>query len=394
MPAKRCWPTRQPELQDRAGTRDGRGLARASRQSAREIRSRTISSKRRWAMLARRPSTTRATACPCRRSPSSNARFAIGSKPLVPNQRFRSCANALAPRRPNRSLNPASRDPLNLSFPNTSLRDILNFIGNPTSINITYDRDVQDRLVTINLSGVTLEQALNQIMTMNQLSLQILSERSIFVFPDTGPEARDLRRAGRSHLLRVCTPTRPSWCRRWAPSCVCQAWRFSRRSSPTRPGTRSPSAPTASVVQIIEEDHSAERQAARRDRHRRRNPGGRSERGRKPTASTSRILAGDDLLAGGVAEQCNRDHQPDAWDDGGGATVGGTQTTAGTGSSTPPSGVRSPPPFNLNTISRGVSTSDFYLAVPTAIVNFLEAIRTRGSSRSRRFGARRARSSP
>jgi general secretion pathway protein D len=34
--------------------------------------------------------------------------------------------------------------------------------------------------------------------------------------------------------------------------------------------------------------------------------------------------------------------------------------------------VTSPPPFNLNTISRGVSTSDFYLAVPTALVRFLE----------------------
>jgi general secretion pathway protein D len=35
--------------------------------------------------------------------------------------------------------------------------------------------------------------------------------------------------------------------------------------------------------------------------------------------------------------------------------------------------VKSPPPFNLNTISRGVSTADFYLAVPTAIVRFLES---------------------
>ena len=35
--------------------------------------------------------------------------------------------------------------------------------------------------------------------------------------------------------------------------------------------------------------------------------------------------------------------------------------------------VVSPPPFNLNTISRGVSTADFYLAVPTAIVRFLES---------------------
>jgi general secretion pathway protein D len=32
-----------------------------------------------------------------------------------------------------------------------------------------------------------------------------------------------------------------------------------------------------------------------------------------------------------------------------------------------------PPPFNLNTISQGVSTADFYLTVPTAFVRFLES---------------------
>src|SRR5205085_4544575 len=35
--------------------------------------------------------------------------------------------------------------------------------------------------------------------------------------------------------------------------------------------------------------------------------------------------------------------------------------------------VSAPPPFNLNTISQGVSTNDFYLGVPTAVVNFLES---------------------
>ncbi len=30
-----------------------------------------------------------------------------------------------------------------------------------------------------------------------------------------------------------------------------------------------------------------------------------------------------------------------------------------------------PPPFNLNTISQGISTADFYLTVPTAVVRFL-----------------------
>src|SRR5205814_2007373 len=50
-----------------------------------------------------------------------------------------------------------------------------------------------------------------------------------------------------------------------------------------------------------------------------------------------------------------------------------TTTTTATGRSTTPSGVTPPPPFNLNTVSQGVSTSDFYLAVPTAIVRFLES---------------------
>jgi Flp pilus assembly secretin CpaC len=58
-------------------------------------------------------------------------------------------------------------------------------------------------------------------------------------------------------------------------------------------------------------------------------------------------------------------------------TTPGTGTTAGTsttsGRSTSPSGVTSPPPFNLNTLSRGFTTSDFYLAVPTAIVRALES---------------------
>src|SRR6267142_2977209 len=57
-----------------------------------------------------------------------------------------------------------------LRFTNASLKDVLAFIGSQTGINVTYDREVQDRPITVQLDGVTLEQALNQIMTMNQLS--------------------------------------------------------------------------------------------------------------------------------------------------------------------------------------------------------------------------------
>ena len=66
-------------------------------------------------------------------------------------------------------LNPASREPIDVRFTNAGVRDILTFISGATGINISYDAAFQDRLYTVNLTDVTLEQALNQIMTANNL---------------------------------------------------------------------------------------------------------------------------------------------------------------------------------------------------------------------------------
>jgi Flp pilus assembly secretin CpaC len=55
------------------------------------------------------------------------------------------------------------------------------------------------------------------------------------------------------------------------------------------------------------------------------------------------------------------------------AGTGGAATTTTSGGATAPSTVGSPPLFNANTISTGVSAADFYLAVPAAIVRFLES---------------------
>ncbi len=121
--------------------------ARTSR--GRASSSRTISSKRRSASTGRPPSTIPATACRYRRWPRSSSTIrdrieASRPKPAIQEMREQARAASAEP-----VLNPASRDPLRLIFPNTSLRDILNFIAVSTGINITYDRDVQDRPVTI-----------------------------------------------------------------------------------------------------------------------------------------------------------------------------------------------------------------------------------------------------
>ena len=203
-------------------------------------------------------------------------------------------------------------------------------------------------------------------MTMNQLLYKVLNERSILVFPDNAAEARAVRRAGHPDVLSSRTPTRPSW-RRLLSTII-------------RAAAASPVQPAISAQQDRQHDHRARRPtpvvADHRADHRSRTTS-RAPRS-SSTSRSSRSIAtrakqyglnlsdyalGDDLLAGSVAE---RD------DDARRTTTGTPATTTATGTSTPPSGVASPPPFNLNTISRGISTADFYLAVPTAIVRFLE----------------------
>src|SRR5262245_12045968 len=101
-------------------------------------------------------------------------------RPAIEAARARAAAATAPP-----ILNPASREPLRITYNNASLRDILNSLGNSHGISITYDREVQDRSVSVQLDGVTLEQALNQLMQMNALSYKVMSEKSIFIFPDT-----------------------------------------------------------------------------------------------------------------------------------------------------------------------------------------------------------------
>ena len=119
-----------------------------------------------------------------------------------------------AQHRRSRSLNPSSRDPLSLRFANTSLRDLLNFIGSATGINVTYDRDFQDRTITVQLEGVTLEQALQQIMVSNQIFYKVLNDRTIIVATDNTQK----RQQYEEQVIRrsSCrTPTPPSW-RSWS----------------------------------------------------------------------------------------------------------------------------------------------------------------------------------
>jgi tetratricopeptide (TPR) repeat protein len=83
-------------------------------------------------------------------------------------------------------LNPASREPVVLKFQNRQMKEILEFLGNSTGINIAYDKDFQPtQAITVNIDGVTLEEALQQILTVNGAYYKVLNPRSIIIIADS-----------------------------------------------------------------------------------------------------------------------------------------------------------------------------------------------------------------
>ena len=132
------------------------------------------------------------------------------------------------------------------------------------------------------LDGVTLEQALNQIMTMNQLSYKVVNEQSIFVFPDTAAKHPQYdEQVVRTFYISNADPTELS-------QMLSQLIRLPGIA--VQPAIAANKTTNTITVRATvpggadsREDHRAERQAARRDRRRRGDPRGRSRARRKAT---------------------------------------------------------------------------------------------------------------
>jgi general secretion pathway protein D len=291
------------------------------------------------------------------------------SRPRPPIEAMRERARAAS--QPPALLNLTTPMPL-IRFNNAPMKEVLASISATTGVNVTYDREVTDRTMTLQLDQATLEQALNQIMTMNGLSYKVINDRSIFVFPDTAPkhaiyDEQVVRTFYISHADATELTQILSTIVR-LPGIAVQPGIVANKTANTITVRA-----TAPVVQIIE------RIIAQND---------------KPRAEividveimevdrTRTKEYGLELSQYAVGAVFSPEVSPSGTTTGTTGTPttttpGVTTPTTGTtstanGRSTAPNGVVSPPPFNLNTISRGFTTADFYLAVPTAIVHFLE----------------------
>jgi type II secretory pathway component GspD/PulD (secretin) len=87
------------------------------------------------------------------------------------------------------ALNPASREPVVLKFQNRQMKEILDFLGASTGINVAYDKDFLategSKAINVNIDGVTLEEALQQILAVNGAYYKVLNPRSIIVVVDS-----------------------------------------------------------------------------------------------------------------------------------------------------------------------------------------------------------------
>ena len=232
-------------------------------------------------------------------------------------------------------LSPTNPEPLIINFVNTGLRDILTFIGNYSGINVTFDRDFQDRSITLKLEDVSLEQALQQIMIANQLFYKVLHERTIIVATDSTAkrvqyEEQVIRTFFISHSDATELAQQLTGLIRVAGQAVQPV------IQPNKTANTITVRATGPVVQIIER---------------------MIESNDKPRAE---VMVDVQILE--VSRERTKSYGLDL----GSYAI----STVFSPEAAPGADAK---PFNLNTISTGVSTADFYMAVPSAVVRFLES---------------------
>jgi len=234
-----------------------------------------------------------------------------------------------------------------IRFQQTSLRDIFGSIAKATGINITFDSTFQDRVYTVEQSGITLEQALNQLVTANQLFYKVLDPKTIIVIPDNAQKrAQYEEQLVQNFFISHVDPIelaqmlnqviRPIGGQQLQPV-------ISANKTASVINVRATTAMMSIIERMIESND-------------------------KPRAEVivdvqilevNRARAkkyGLDLGNYAINAVFSPERSP----------IGTAGAAAGGGATLDAQ------PFNANTITRGVSANDFYLAVPSAVIRFLE----------------------
>jgi len=83
-----------------------------------------------------------------------------------------------------------SEELIDVKYVDTSLRQILDSMAKGFGVNVIYDKDFQDTRYSVELRGVTFQEALQQILAANGLFYKVVSENTIMVIPDNPQKRR------------------------------------------------------------------------------------------------------------------------------------------------------------------------------------------------------------
>jgi general secretion pathway protein D len=108
-------------------------------------------------------------------------------------------ARAQAIRVPVAVLSPRSPVPVVIKYSEASLEKILESLGKLAGVNILFDEGYRDKKYTVNLSGVTFQEALDQITFVNRLFYKVLDQNTLIIVP----ESRQKRGAYDDLMLRT-----------------------------------------------------------------------------------------------------------------------------------------------------------------------------------------------
>ena len=227
-----------------------------------------------------------------------------------------------------------------LRFVNSSIRDALNVIGMATGINITYESTFQyNRAITLQLDNVTLEEALTQILASNQLCCKVVNAQTIMVIQDTAAKRTQYEeQVIRTFFISHADATELAQIINTVIRVPGQA--IPPQVQPNKTANTIVVRASTNVAAIIEKIIEA-------------NDNPRAEvvidvqilEVNRTRSKVFGLNLSDYAIQGAFSPEAS--------------AVTETGGLAGQA-------------FNANTVSRGISTADFYLAVPSAIVRFLE----------------------
>jgi general secretion pathway protein D len=92
---------------------------------------------------------------------------------------------------PGLNLGPEGREPLGLSFRNTSLREAYDALGKAAGVSFVFDPTLQDQTITLDVRDVPFEQALSALGSAGRTFHRVTADRVITVIPDTPAKRRD-----------------------------------------------------------------------------------------------------------------------------------------------------------------------------------------------------------